>query len=212
LPGMLAVRDVPGAELRALLPPGVLDPRTNDGLLFPRLIEVDFASATAPAPDELAARLASVAQGVTVASSSGDLIARSVGIRRVQRLGWLSGGMLLAGLVTGVAMVVRWALTAQAEGVRLLRSLGASDGEVSRQFKEHTARAAMCGAGVGALVAISALAMLALAARFWLELGPFELRLTPADWLGLAAVPVAGGLLAAWVAKLTVRFGLLRLR
>ena len=60
---MLAVRDVPGAELRALLPPGVLDPRNNDGLLFPRLIEVDFASATAPAPDELAARLASAARG-----------------------------------------------------------------------------------------------------------------------------------------------------
>lgn len=212
MPGMLAVRAVSPAELSALLPPGVLDPSHADRLPMPRLLEVDFAPRDMPDPAEMAARLASVAPGATVAASSADLSARSAGIRRGQRLGWLGSGLLLAGLVVGVAMVVRWALAARGEEVRLLRSLGASDGEVSRQFEEHTARAALGGAGLGSLAALAILVLLVLAGRFWLEAGPFELRLTPTDWLGLAAVPVGGGLLAGWVAKLTVRIGLLRFR
>jgi cell division transport system permease protein len=212
MPGMLALRDVPAAELHALLPPGVLAPSKARNISLPRLIEADFAAQATPDPDELATRLGSMAPGVTVASSSGDLAARSASLRRAQRLGWLGGGLLLTGLVVGVGLVVRWALAAQADGVRLLRSLGASDTDVSRQFEEHAARAALGGAGVGFLVALALLALLGLAARFWSEPGLLEFRLTPADWLSLAAVPVGGGLLAGWVAKLTVRVGLLRLR
>jgi cell division transport system permease protein len=209
---MLALRDVPAAELHALLPPGVLDASKAHDISLPRLIEADFAARATPDPDELATRLGSVAPGVTVASSSTDLAARSASLHRAQRLGWLGGGLLLAGLVIGVGLVVRWALAAQADGVRLLRSLGASDADVSCQFEEHAARAALSGAAVGFLVALAILALLGLAARLWPEPGLFELRLTPAGWLSLAAVPVGGGLLAGWVAKLTVRISLLRLR
>jgi cell division transport system permease protein len=212
MPGMLAVRDVTAAELQTLLPPGALNAGNAGPVALPRMIEVDFAPSAMPDTAELAMRLESLAPGVTVAGPPSDLAARSTNLRRAQRLGWLGGGMFLVGLVIGVAMVVRWALSAQIDGVRLLRSLGASDTDVSRQFEEHSARAALGGAGVGYLIALAILALLALATRLWPGSGQLELRLAPADWLSLAAVPIGGGLLAGLVAKLTVRIALLRLR
>jgi cell division transport system permease protein len=209
---MIALREIPARELGALLPSGLIDSNHADTVALPSLIEVEFATRNAPDAHELAARLAPVAPGVNVAASSTEPAERLAGLRRTQRLGWFGGGLLLSALVTGVALVMRWALAAQAESVRLLRSLGASDKDVSRQFEEHAARAALAGAGVGSLVALAALAGLALLGRFWLDPASFELRLPPADWLRLAAVPVGGGLLAGWVAKLTVRLGLLRSR
>ena len=209
MPGVLAVREVPAAELRALLPAGMLDPRA---VSLPRLIEMDFASDVAPEPDELAGRLSSIAPGVTVATPAAQPSSRAADARRVLHLGWLGAGLSLAALVVGVAMVARWALLAQAEGVRLLRGLGANDAHVSRQFEEHAARAALAGAAVGFLAALAVLALIAAGGLFWPAWGPIGLRLAPADWLSLAAVPVAGGLLAGWVAKLTVRIGLRHLR
>lgn len=212
MPGMVALREVPAAELQALVPAGLLEGVGGAGVTLPRLLEVGFDPGSTPWPDDLAARLAAVAPGITVGESGGDAAAHTADSRRTMRLGWLGGGLCLAGLVVGVVLVARWALGAQVESVRLLRALGADDAHISRQFEEHTARAALIGAGAGFLAALLVIAALALAGRLWLVLDPVEPRLTPADWLHLAAVPVAGGLLAGWVAKLTVRVGLARLR
>lgn len=212
LPGMVAVREVPAAELQALVPAGLLEGVGGARVTLPRLLEVGFEPRSTPRPDDLAARLAAVAPGITVGASGGDAAARTADSLRTMHLGWLGAGLCLAGLAVGVALVARWALGAQAEGVQLLRALGANEAHISRQFEEHTARAALIGAGAGFLAALLVLAALALASRIWLAVGPVEPRLTPADWLHLAAVPVAGGLLAGWVAKLTVRIGLVRLR
>ncbi|MFO1047701.1 MAG: hypothetical protein U1E52_07360 [Geminicoccaceae bacterium] len=212
IPGMVELREVPPTELQTLVPAGLLEGVGGAGVTLPRLLEVGFESRSTPRPDDLVARLAAVAPGITVGAPDDDAAAQTSDSLRTMRLGWLGGGLCLAGLVLGVALVARWALGAQAEGVRLLRALGANDAHISRQFEEHAARAALIGAGAGFLAALSVLAALALAGRIWLAVGPVEPRLTPADWLHLAAVPVAGGLLAGWVAKLTVRIGLARLR
>ena len=63
----------------------------------------------------------------------------------------------------------------------------------------------------GFLAALGILVLLALAGAAWPESGLVEPRLTLADWLRLATVPVAAALLAAVAAQLTVRLGLARL-
>jgi predicted lysophospholipase L1 biosynthesis ABC-type transport system permease subunit len=140
-----------------------------------------------------------------------DAHSRGADLRRTQWLGWLGSAAAFAGLILGVTAVARRSLASQAATVRLLRSLGAGDTQVSGQFEERAARAALAGAAVGFVIAIGVLAMLGLPGRIWPDAGMIEPRLTPAHWLRLIAVPVAGGLLAGWVARLTVRFGLTRL-
>ena len=117
----------------------------------------------------------------------------------------------LLSLIAGSALVVRGALIAQRETVRLLRSLGAAEAQVARQFEQYAARNGLYGALFGFLAALGILVLLALAGAAWPESGLVEPRLTLADWLRLATVPVAAALLAAVAAQLTVRLGLARL-
>ena len=211
MPGVVGVREVPVEELLRLLPPGLVPPGPQQAAPLPRLLDVSFSSGTLPKLGELAARLAAVAPGVTVGAAPSDADSRGADARRTQWLGWLGSAAAFAGLILGVTAVARRSLASQAATVRLLRSLGAGDTQVSGQFEERAARAALAGAAVGFAIALGVLALLGLLGRIWPEAGMIEPRLAPADWLRMIAVPVAGGLLAGWVARLTVRFGLTRL-
>ena len=211
MPGVVGVREVPVEELLRLLPPGLVTPGPEQAAPLPRLLDVGFLAAAVPDPGELAVRLAAVAPGVTLGAAPLDADSRGADARRTQWLGWLGGAVSFAGLVLGITTVARRSLASQAATVRLLRSLGAGDSHVSTQFEERAARAALGGAAVGFAAALGVLALLGLLARLWPDAGMIEPRLTPADWLRLLAVPIAGGLLAGWVARLTVRFGLARL-
>ena len=165
MPGVVGVREVPIEELLPLLPPGLVRPGPDQASQLPRLLDVGFLSAALPDSDELAARLAAVAPGVTVGAAPPDADSRGAGARRTQWLGWLGGAVSFAGLVLGVTAVARRSLASQAATVRLLRSLGAGDTHVSSQFEERAARAALGGAAVGFAVALGVLALLGLLSR-----------------------------------------------
>ena len=83
---------------------------------------------------------------------------------------------------------------------------------MARQFEQYAARNGLQGALAG-LPRRNRRCwwLLALAGAAWPEAGLAEPRLMLADWLRLAAVPVAAALLAAGAARLTVRLGLARL-
>jgi cell division transport system permease protein len=132
-------------------------------------------------------------------------------MRRLRLLGWTGGAMALASLIAGSVLVVRGALLAQRETVCLLRSLGAGEAQVARQFEQYAARNGLQGAFLGFLAAIALLVALAMPGAAWPEAGLVEPRLMLAEWLRLAAVPVAAALLAAGAARLTVCLGLARL-
>ena len=212
------------AALRAL--PGALDARTVavDALLpslpegqgaalaslpLPRFIEVAFPPDRVPARAVIAERLAPVAPDAAIGEpGTGGEVAAA--IRRLRLAGGIGGALALACLMAGSGLVVRGALLAQRETVRLLRSLGASEAQMARQFEQYAARNGLRGAATGFLAALALLVLLGAAGVAWPEAGLAEPRLTPAAWLRLLAVPVAAALLAATAARLAVRFGLAR--
>ena len=210
LPGVVRLRMVPTQELLPLLPPGASDAQLLATLPLPRLIEV---SSPGQEPDRaaLAARLATAAPEAVVGEPVAGGLEGAAAMRRLRVLGWAAGALALLSLIAGSALVVRGALIAQRETVRLLRSLGAGEAQVARQFEQYAARNGLYGALAGFVAALAILVLLAVAGFAWPEAGLVEPRLTLADWLRLVAVPVAAALLAACAARLTVRLGLARL-
>ena len=211
LPGVVRLRVVPAQELLPLLPPGASDVQLLAGLPLPRLIELSFDPARVPDRAAIAAPLTTAAPDAVVGEPVAGGADGAANVRRLRLLGWAGGCLALVSLIAGSALVVRGALIAQHETVRLLRSLGAAEAQVARQFEQYAARNGLYGALFGFLAALGILVLLALAGAAWPESGLVEPRLTLADWLRLATVPVAAALLAAVAAQLTVRLGLARL-
>jgi cell division transport system permease protein len=211
LPGVVRLRMVPTQELLPLLPPGASDAQLLATLPLPRLIEVSFEPGQEPDRAALAARLATAAPEAVVGEPVAGGLEGAAVMRRLRVLGWAAGALALLSLIAGSALVVRGALIAQRETVRLLRSLGAGEAQVARQFEQYAARNGLYGALAGFVAALAILVLLAVAGFAWPEAGLVEPRLTLADWLRLVAVPVAAALLAACAARLTVRLGLARL-
>ena len=211
LPGLMGLRVVPVQELLPMLPPGTSDGRLLAALPLPRLIEVAVDPRAAPNRSTIVARLATAAPEAVVGEPMAATAAAATSIGRLRLLGWAGGVLALMSLVAGSALVVRASLIAQRETVRLLRSLGADEAQVARQFEQFAARNGLRGALLGFVAAIALLVLFALIGSAWPEAELVEPRLALADWLRLVAVPVAAALLAAVAARLTVRLGLARL-
>jgi cell division transport system permease protein len=211
LPGVVRLRAVPTVDLLPALASGGDNGALLAELPLPRLIEVAFDPAREPDRAAMVASLATVAGDAVIGEPVAGGAEGAAAMRRWRLLGWAGGALALASLIAGSVFVVRGALAAQRETVRLLRSLGASEAQVARQFEQYAARNGLQGALLGFLAAIAVLVALALAGSAWPEADLAEPRLMLADWLRLAAVPVAAALLAAAAARLTVRLGLARL-
>lgn len=211
LPGVLQLRVVPPEELLPLLPSGAGNAQLLADLPLPRLIEIGFAPAQVPDGAALAAALATSAPEAVAGEPVIGGAAGAAAMRQLRLVGWIGGAVALVCLMGGSALVVRAALSAQRETVRLLRSLGTDEAQVARQFEQYAARNGLYGACAGFLAALAALVLLAMAGAVWPEAGLAEPKLSLADWLRLLAVPVAAALLAAAAARLTVRLGLARL-
>jgi cell division transport system permease protein len=211
LPGTVRLHVVPVGDLLPALAPGGATDELLAVLPLPRLVEVAFDPAHEPNRAAIAAALAPVAAEAVIGEPVTGGAEGAAAMRRLRFLGWAGGILALASLIAGSILVVRGALAAQRETVRLLRSLGAGEAQVARQFEQYAARNGLLGAVLGFLAAIALLVGLAMAGAAWPEAGLAEPRLLLADWLRLAAVPVAAALLAAGAARLTVRLGLARL-
>ncbi len=211
LPGLLGARVIPIGDLLPTLVPEGGDAGTLAELPLPRLVELALDRTRPPDRAAIAERLAGVVPDAVIGEPAESGVESATAIWRLRLLGWAGGTLALASLIAGSTLVVRGALAAQRETVRLLRSLGASESQVARQFEQYAARNGLQGAIFGFLAAVTLLVGLAMAGAAWPEAGLAEPRLMLADWLRLAAVPVAAALLAAGAARLTVRLGLARL-
>jgi cell division transport system permease protein len=204
VPGVEAATRVPDAEIARLLDPWIGGAQLGGDLPIPALIDVDMARAGPPELAAIGRALAPVAPAARV-----DAHARWLAplLRLIGTLGWLAVALvLLMGIATAACVVLaaRAALNTHRATIDVLHLLGATDLQIARLFQRRIALDALFGGGVG--FAAGGLVLLLLSSRIG-ALGSElvgSLRLAPASWILLVAVPVAGALVATVAARLTV--------
>jgi cell division transport system permease protein len=207
LPGVADVRRVGDDEIARLLEPW-LGP---GGLELPAPALVDVALAEPAALPRLKAVVARVAPAARI-----DAHAQALAPLRdlVGTLRWLAGLLVLLMAVATAACVVlaaRAALNTHRETIDVLHLLGATDMQIARLFQRRIALDALFGGGLG--FAAGALVLILLAGRIGAVGSELvgSVRLEPASWLALIAVPLAGALLATAAARLTLERALRRI-
>jgi cell division transport system permease protein len=203
------VRLVPEGELAALLEPWLGAGATSGDVPIPVLVDVELTRNAAPA--ELAAletALAAAVPGARVDAQSDWL--RPV-YRALAALQWLALGLIaLVALATAAAvwLASRNALAQNRETVEIIHLLGGTDSQITRIFLATVLREAAFGAMVGTALGLAAVWLLGqqFAALDSGMAGGGALGVP--DWVAIAAVPVAGVLLALATARLTIALAL----
>lgn len=203
------VRLVPEGELAALLEPWLGAAATSGDVPIPVLVDVELARAAAPADiAAIEAALAARVPGARVDAQSDWL--RPV-YRALAALQWLALGLIaLIALATAAAvwLASRNALAQHRETVEIIHLLGGTDSQITRIFLGTVLREAAFGAAVGTALGLGAV---------WLLGQQFAAldsgmagggALVPTDWLAIAAVPLAGVLLALGTARMTIALAL----
>lgn len=204
-----AVRLVPEGELAALLEPWLGAGATSGDVPIPVLVDVELTRNASPA--EIAAietALATRIPGARVDAQSDWL--KPV-YRALAALQWLALGLIaLVALATAAAvwLASRNALAQHRETVEIIHLLGGTDSQITRIFLATVLREAAFGAAVGTALGLGAV---------WLLGQQFAAldsgmagggALLTADWLAIAAVPLAGVLLALATARMTIALAL----
>jgi cell division transport system permease protein len=207
--GVASVRLVPEAELAALLEPWLGEGAANAEVPIPALIDVELAgTATRRDIARIEAALAAKVPGARVDAQSDWL--RPV-YDALAALQYLALGLIaLVALATAAAvwLATRSAFAGARETVEIMHLLGATEGQVAAVFLRDVLREAALGAVLGAALGVAAVWLLA--AQF-AALGSELVSgggLGLADWLVIAAIPLAGVLLALATARITIALAL----
>ncbi len=204
LPGVLAVRPVPDAEVQALLEPWLGAGGLESDLPVPALIDVDLTPEAHRTLDGLRRAVAAVAPAARV-DDNGQWLAPLASL--IGALKWLAAGLVLLMVGATAATVVlaaRAALDVHRGTIEILHLMGATDVQVARLFQRRIALDALFGGLVGFILA--AFILIAIGERVS-ALGSELLgsATVPAPaWGILVALPALGVLLAMLVARLTI--------
>jgi cell division transport system permease protein len=209
--GVISAAPVPAAELAKLIEPWLGATDRGLDLPLPRLIDVALDPRAKPDLSALQEELGQLVDGATIGieAMSRDRAERLAAFFRI----W-SGGLAVVVLV-GVLMVViaitRLTLRMQTQTVELLRSMGAPDTYLARQFERHALLSCLRGGVLGfGLGVLTILALIYSSHRMELA-GSIQLSLRPIDWVLLACVPVVSALLVTAIARMTALWGLARM-
>jgi cell division transport system permease protein len=203
LPGVLAVRLVPDAEIHALLEPW-LGGGLEAELPVPALIDVDLSPEGHRGLDGLRQAVAAVSPAARI-DDNGQWLAPLASL--IGALKWLSAGLVLlmvAATAATVVLAARAALDTHRGTIEVLHLMGATDVQVARLFQRRIALDALFGGLVGFILA--ALVLIGLGERVS-ALGSELLgsaRVPAPAWGILIALPLFGVLLAMLVARLTI--------
>lgn len=206
VPGVAFAAPVPEAEVARLVEPWI---GRHDGppLPLPRLIDVTMLGGVAVDRAAMELRLQEAVPEVSLAQSgrAGGGIAASRLLRDIAAAAAL---LLLAACGVATAWLTRLSLDLHAGTIELLRLMGAAERYVTRQYERHALATALQGGLAGLCAALVPLLALqhvpGLAALAVAPMGE-------GAWLALAAVPLAGALLATLAARAAARHGLRRL-
>jgi cell division transport system permease protein len=208
-PLVQSVRVVPDAELAALLEPWLGAGAAQGEVPIPALIDVELSRR---------ASRGELAEIITVLEGAGPGLrvdAQSEWLRPVHKalaaLQYLALGLIaLVALANAAAvwLAARNAFATHRETVEIIHLLGGSDRQITAVFSRAVLREAVFGAFLGALLGAGAVWLLgqqfaALDSGMVASGG-----LALADWLALAAIPLAGVLLALVTARITIALAL----
>lgn len=207
--GVQAVRLVPEAELTAMLEPWLGEGAASGDVPIPALIDVELTGRAGPAEvSRIEKALAAKVPGARV-DAQGDWL------RPVQdalaALQYLAFGLIaLVALATAAAvwLSARNAFAAARETVEIMHLLGASQRQIAAVFLRDVLREAAFGAVIGGLAGAGAVWLLGqqFAALDSGMVSGGGLMLF--DWIAIAAIPVAGVLLAIATARITIALAL----
>lgn len=208
--GVTSAVPVPVAEVAILVEPWMGDLEAGMDLPLPRLIDVTLDPRSQVDLAALERRLAQSIEGATIGA---EVSSRN---RAEQFAAFLRAWALAGGIAALVSMLVlvaliTWAsLRMSADSVEVLRSMGAPDRYLARQFEGHALLSCVQGGLVGLVLALlTVLALLDSSARMQLA-DAVEPHLPALDWLLLATVPVLAALPIMAVARLTALWVLTR--
>jgi cell division transport system permease protein len=204
LEGVQAVRLVPEAELEALLEPWLGAGAAGGDVPIPALIDVELTRSAGPQDiARIEAALIAKVPGARVDAQSEWL--RPV-YGALTALQWLTLGLIvLVALATAAAvwLAARNAFAGARDTVEIIHLLGATDRQISAVFLRSVLHEAAFGAVVGTLMGLLGQQFAALDSGMTSGGG-----LSLVDWLVIAAVPIAGVLLALLTARITIAFAL----
>lgn len=208
MPGVSGLRQVPQAELDALIEPWLgtgITAATGSAIPVPALIDVRLQGAATPA------RLAAIERAVKPVAPSARVDAQSNWLKPVfdamvsmQVLAMALVALLAMALAAAVLLAARTALGTNRDTIEIVHLLGGTDTQVARVFQRSIGYDAAGGGAVG--LALAMVVVLVLARRFaGLGAGLVDSgALGWSDWLLLALVPLFSTLLAMVTARLTV--------
>lgn len=208
-PLVQSVRVVPEEELAALLEPWLGAGATNADVPIPALIDVELTRRASPAEiTRIADLLDTSGPGLRVDAQSEWLRPVSNALAALQYLAL--GLIVLVALANAAAvwLAARNAFATHRDTVEIIHLLGGTDRQITRIFQRAVLREALFGAVLGA--AIGAAAIWLLGQQFAaLDSGMVAGGgLALADWLILAAIPLAGVGLALVTARITIALAL----
>lgn len=207
--GVETVRLVPEAELATLLEPWLGAGAASGDVPIPALIDVELARSAGPAEiARIEAALAASVPGARVDAQS-DWLRPVYGALAAMQ--WLALGLItLVAMATAAAvwLAARNAFAGASDTVEIIHLLGATDRQISAVFLRTVLREAAFGAVVG--TALGVVAVWLLGQQFAaLDSGMASGGgLVLKDWLIIAAVPLAGVLIALLTARITIALAL----
>ena len=213
VPGVEAVRRVPDSELANLVEPWLGDAGpVGDAIPIPALIDVRLAGPATPARlQALRARLRVAVPAARVDAQSSWLAPVFSAIKSLQ---WLALGLVLLLAATSAAAVwlaSRSALGSNRATIEIVHLLGGTDGQIARIFQRSIGFDAVLGGAVGLAFGLGAILLLG---RQFAALGSGMVAgggLGWIDWLLIAAIPLAGVVIAMFTARWTVLAALSRM-
>lgn len=208
--GVVSAVPVPPEELQALVEPLLGNAKADMDLPLPRLIDVTLDPRAKPDLPALQQRLGAVIQGATIGveALSRDRAERLAAFVRA----WSSGVGIAAllGTLAFVWLITLASLRMNTENVELLRSMGAADRYLAREFERHALLSSVQGGLTGFALALLTIVGLLYTSRRMELAEAIELGLRPRDWALLACMPVITALLAMGVARISALWGLAR--
>lgn len=203
--GVAAVRAVPDWELDALLEPW-LGEASQGGLPLPQVYEVVLGRAEVPVVRSALLAIAPDAELTAHEAPIAGLVSMGHSIRAVGALVVL---LVLAASAGTVVFTTRASLVIHQRVIDLVHMMGATDNRLARPFRERALQMGLIGGLVGVAGALLTL-VLVVAIVDTDVVGLSRAAMTGWQWLAVAAVPPAFGLVPMVTAHLTVLRALAR--